>query len=172
MNPLVERGKTVIRSRLRVTAIFEDKMIDTQALIDTGNLLKTGLAVSLKFVQENRLPMIPVEYTVGTARKGAPLVVAGKVKGLTLDLGGGLLIPNCTAVVLEELSTNMNIGSALLVRHGAGLQFNEGKCSLSAGGITVPLIQQIEGDEWIGGDQSETSQEGGGPAQEPVRRRG
>ena len=68
---------------------------------------------------------------------------------------GQLLGENLRALVIDSLSSEVNVGSALLSRAGVTLKFNKRGAEMSLGGGTaVPLIQSL-----TAGDESQLQQE-------------
>ena len=125
-----------------------DRRAKTVALIDTGNLISSGLAISAAFARRNRLPFTPAPSNIGTARKGAKLNVLGHVRDVKLEVRGQVLGDALEATVIEDLSSDINVGAALLSRAGVVLSFNTtGAAMTLAGGRTMPLIQSLSGGD-------------------------
>ena len=64
-------------------------------LIDSGNLLTIGAAVSLQWMEENEIPYQSIKSLhVGTADQQGKLEVVGQIRNLkiTLQNGGGTVI--------------------------------------------------------------------------------
>ena len=131
------------QTRVRLEICVGNRTIPDKALIDTGNLIRNGLAVSLGWVRQHGLPFKPCQFHIGTARRGAPLTVMGRLKDVTLRIGT-TLIENCVALIIDKLSTPINIGMKLLADAGAELRFTSRagrQSTITVGASTVPLIQ-------------------------------
>ena len=172
-NPLWEENPAQTRVALEVC--MGTRTIQDKALIDTGNLIKNGLAVSLGWVRQHGLPFKPCQFQIGTARRGAPLTVMGRLKGVTLRIGTAR-IENCVALIIDKLSTPINIGMKLLAAAGAELRFTSqagGQSTLTVGDSTVPLIQSmaVEESQMTGTDVQEAGTEHQECVAEKERRR-
>ena len=151
------RESTPAETRVRLGVTLGNKEMEVVGLVDTGNLLRNGLAVSLAFVRKHRLRFVPARFEIGTAKRGAPLEVVGKLVGLTITVGRAR-IKNCVALIISKLSTPVNVGTNLLKAAGATLTYG-GQNKLTIQGETVPLIQTMGSREKSCNDVSRRSGE-------------
>ena len=129
-------------TRVSATLVVGNKKIPTVALVDTGNLLTTGLAVSAAFTRRHKLKYKPCNYTVGTAKQSSPLTVIGRLAISAIQMGE-VLIKNQEAVVIEQLASPLNMGITLLTALRASIQLGAGQNKLVINGRSIPLIQEL-----------------------------
>ena len=126
--------------RVPVKIGMGNRQIEVNAILDTGNLLTNGIAISAGFARKYRLPYTPCTFNVGTAKRGNPLTVVGKLGDIRLHIGDKC-IHRQTALVVESLSTQVNIGIALLTAVQAKLHLTPEQNELVIGKSRIPLIQ-------------------------------
>ena len=128
--------------RVPVKIGIGNRQVEVKAILDTGNLLTNGIAVSAGFARQYRLPYTPCTFNVGTAKRGNPLTVVGKLGDIRLQIGDKC-IHRQTALVVDSLSTQVNIGIALLTAVQAKLHLTPEKNELEIGRSRIPLIQSV-----------------------------
>ena len=141
----VPAGEAAVHCRVPLVVRSGGQKAPVTALLDTGNLLPGGLAISKRFAAKNKFNVKKAASVIGTARKGANMDVVGTVADVTLEIGGKQLVSGLTATVIDQLSTAVNVGAAVLKQAAANLEFRPTGAVLAWGqSSSVPLIQQVE----------------------------
>lgn len=117
--------------------------IRLKGLVDTGNRISTGCAISTELARALGVSVKPSTANVGTARKDNFLRVVGEtVEPLYIEMKGLGRIQT-PALVLGELSHHLNLGSNLLHREKLTLEFSEDGAKLFNKKKQVELIEAI-----------------------------
>ena len=126
-------------------------------MVDNGNLTRTGVAVSEKFMQTLQLGYNSVgKGIVPTARKGQGMTNLGISEEFTLRLNGLMKAYNVKALVCRELNDDINVGTSFLQkisekRMGDG-PWNAPMLTFYQDGVTltttekqeIPLVQTMK----------------------------
>jgi len=59
-----------------------------KALVDTGNLIYSGVAISGTMARQLKLPIVPEQVVIGTAKKDSVLEVVGRAHGMKIKVNG------------------------------------------------------------------------------------
>ena len=88
-------------------------------MIDSGNTLNTGVAISDKLRKKMGLRYDNLrKRTVGTANQKGKLIQLGETEEITIRLDGTGAVWTGKACVFQELADEMNIGTAALISMG------------------------------------------------------
>lgn len=127
----------------------------TRIIIDGGNLLPNGTAISLRFMREAGLRFKNRNRRdITTARRGSPLKMMGISEPFSIAIPGfrqPLLVSE--PIVLDGLSDNVNIGAGTLQAHEMDIAYRKGGTALRSkdGQEELPLISKLTDNQ----DQSE-----------------
>jgi dUTPase len=121
-------------------------------MIDQGNLIRSGVAISEQFAKKLGLPyhkLTPAK--VGTAATGGHLTKLGITKVFTVRFNNFPHALQTKATVLRGLSDDINLGGGFLQRlAGRGLApkliFHDNGTSLELGGQHLELIKQVQAE--------------------------
>ena len=124
-------------------------------MVDNGNLVKTGVAVSEEFMRKMALGYSTLgRGTVPTAGKGQGMTNLGISQSFSLKIQGMKKTYEIKALVCKELSDDINIGTGFLqqiskesMTNPGGkapcLHFYQDGVTLTAGGCKIPLVQTL-----------------------------
>ena len=91
-----------------------------------------------------KLPILPEQVVVGTAKQDTMLEVLGRARGMRIKVaGGGNFVVN--PLVIKNLSTNINLGTAFLMREGSILRMDKDGATVQIGSVQTPsqLIAEV-----------------------------
>ena len=140
----VDSGRRRLPMKLCVSVSYKNENYTEKALVDTGNIIYNGVAISDKMEQRLRLPILPEQVVVGTAKQDTMLEVLGRARGMRIKVvGGGNFVVN--PLVIKNLSTNINLGTAFLMREGSILKMDKDGATVQIGSVQTPsqLIAEV-----------------------------
>ena len=145
-------GRTPIRLPIRIQTTKGNRRVD--AMLDTGNTIRTGAAMNAAYCQKIGLAWrrYKRKEPVGTAKRSSQLQVLGETEPFQihiLGLSGASGMHMVKAQVIEDLSQELNLGAKWLQQNNLSLHFSpRGARIEKALGGTVPLVSTImEKDE-------------------------
>ena len=104
----------------------------------------SGVDISDKMAQRLKLPILPEQVVVGTAKQDAVLEVLGRARGMLIKVvGGGNFVVN--PLVIKNLSTQINLGTAFLMTEGSVLRMDKDGATVQIGPLETPsqLIAEV-----------------------------
>ena len=118
-----------------------------KAQLDSGNTLKSGVAISSRVLREMRQTTSGPARSVSTAQQGAVMRCHGVSKPLQMRIEGlnhqFLIQPT----VIENLAGTVNIGTAFFTQISKGgqvsLTYQDGRPSLVIQGVQTEMIQNV-----------------------------
>ena len=121
-------------------------------MIDSGNLLPSGMAVAEDFCLRNGLKFIPTKHLpIGTAcTEGTGLWKIGCMD-IDVSLNNQIKILHKGAWVVRNLTCQANIGSAFLKKHQINLLFDDGTPQLQCKQGTIPMICALNTEDTLAG---------------------
>ena len=127
-----------------------------KALVDTGNLIYSGVAISGTMARQLKLPIVPEQVVIGTAKKDSVLEVVGRARGMKIKVnGGGNFVVN--PLVIKNLSTSINLGTGFLMREGSVLRMDKTGATVQIGSVQTPSQLIAEVSETVEQDRSRLS---------------
>ena len=94
--------------------------------------------------QRLKLPILPEQVVVGTAKQDSVLEVLGRARGMRIKVaGGGNFVVN--PLVIKNLSTQINLGTAFLMREGSVLRMDKDGATVQIELVQTPsqLIAEV-----------------------------
>ena len=127
------------------------KITKAKILVDSGNLTKTGVAISEGFRQKMGLKLASVGgRKVSTAGTGLGMTRIGISQPFEMRIPGIHTIFNVqSAIVIKELTDEINVGTSFLQKVQAvtgkspSLKFHANGTSLSLGEDSVELVKKV-----------------------------
>ena len=131
-----------MHTRVQLSAGKES--ITMKGLIDTGNSVKADIAISDTLAKEMKLKIISQgARRVGTASKGSKLKIAGEAC-LKMRIEGFKKQFEVSALIIENLSADLNIGSFFLKKHRMILDYSTATPRLRTMEDSSELIQNLK----------------------------
>jgi deoxyuridine 5'-triphosphate nucleotidohydrolase len=131
---------------VRVVLQGRDQLLPMSVLLDTGNRIRDGVAISQRLARRLGLKVHPCQVRVSTAAQGGSMDAAGRVRDLKMWLSPKQCMTIKQALVLPTLNHDMNIGSEFLQRERGTIDYNHQTPSFVMKGERVPLISTIGGE--------------------------
>ena len=85
----VDSGRCRLPMKLWVKLSYKNENYTEKALVDTGNLIYSGVAISDKMAYRLKIPILPEQVVVGTAKQDSLLEVVGRARGMKIKVDGG-----------------------------------------------------------------------------------
>ena len=140
----VDSGRCRLPMKLWVKLSYKNENYTEKALVDTGNLIYSGVAISDKMAYRLKIPILPEQVVVGTAKQDSLLEVVGRARGMKIKVdGGGNFVVN--PLVIKNLSTSINLGTGFLMREGSVLRMDKTGATVQIGSVQTPsqLIAEV-----------------------------
>ena len=140
-------GKCIVNIQCQLRGISGES-INTKAMIDTGNTLKSDAAISHTLHKKLGIGYGKLnKRSIGTAKRGAEMVSLGVSKPICLKLEGLQQQFEIRPRVIKGLHADLNISSYFLAKRKAKLSFSKEKTMLSIDGEKTELVQSLHKEE-------------------------
>ena len=145
---LPRKETTRLKMHANIQARVRGSTYVLRCLVDTGNSVRGDCVLNLETAQRMGLQIRPLPgRTVGTAKKSSSLRLIGVTEGFKIRLKPQAEIYDVTAIVVESLSQEMNLGAYFLLKHELDLRFRkkEGVTLRNKEGERLTeLVQQLD----------------------------
>ena len=131
---------------VRVVLQGRDRLLPVPVLLDTGNRINDGVAISERLAQSLKLPIHPCQVRISTAAKGGSMDAVGRVKGFKMWLSPKKCMDIKKALVLPTLNHDINIGAQWIEAERGVLDYSQKTPSFVMQGQSIPLINAIGGE--------------------------
>ena len=122
----------------------KDKRITAKGIVDTGNTLKSTMAISKEFHEKLGVGFKSLKRKkIGTASKGASMFSLGISNTIKVRFPGLGKTYDFQPRVIASLHSDINVGGLFLKKVGAKLNFSMQSTLLSIDGESTELIQTI-----------------------------
>ena len=125
----------------------KNKLHQVKTLIDSGNLLPSGVAMSENLAKKLNLPMTPCTVKVGTAKKSGQMNAIGVIQETRFAVNRKLIIKAKNVLVIRDFNNELNIGHQFLKKIKAKIDY--GKQKLYVDGMNIPMINEMSRNEDI-----------------------
>ena len=133
-----------------LNAVFRDSaknLIRQYGLVDTGNTVPGGAAISANFAAQLGAKLQPSPLKVSTAAVEGSLEVAGMVPELTMAVSPTMLLTLKEVMVYKNLSHPLNFGLDFLVQQQANLDYSGDQPQIIIRDTSYPLVSTIDPHE-------------------------
>ena len=121
------------------------KAMKAKILIDSGNLTQNGVVISEDYRKKAQIGFSRIGgHCVGTAGKGVGLTQTGLSQPFDMRIPGIKKIFRIKAMVIKDLSDDVNLGSGFLQKHNITLKFNPEGTTMMVEDAKLELVNSVK----------------------------